>query len=229
MDAFFVRIVQFCKGDKARAKQLLEQTKQLHPDQSELWCLQKVISDLEHEQAEHFQRRKAGKPSVNPNQPPAPPPTPPKSPQPVNSSATRWENLVKLRQAEHFRRQKTGKAGKNPPQPTTPEVIRPATPDKDLRQEMAQSLRDNPDRSESWHQQNAQRRIQQRPKQPQKQVASNKTLSVNYSSWNHLLRLLQGSESTAKRLIEGAKLHNPGRSDQWALEKVIFDLERDRR
>lgn len=44
-----------------------------------------------------------------------------------------------------------------------------------------------------------------------------------------LLVLLQGNRKTAQRLIHFTQRSNPGRSHQWVIEKVIHDLERDRR
>ncbi|WP_144415963.1 hypothetical protein [Calothrix sp. 336/3] len=44
----------------------------------------------------------------------------------------------------------------------------------------------------------------------------------------HLLNLVAGERQTATRLISHAKRQNPGKSQQWYLEKVIWDLERDR-
>jgi len=40
--------------------------------------------------------------------------------------------------------------------------------------------------------------------------------------------LLNGNSRAATRLVRHARLKNPGRSEIWYLEKVIFDLERDR-
>jgi hypothetical protein len=44
-----------------------------------------------------------------------------------------------------------------------------------------------------------------------------------------LLGLLRWDVATAKRLLKRERGRNPGRSDNWYLEKVIHDLERDRR
>ncbi|MEM8722405.1 MAG: hypothetical protein AAGE84_24450 [Cyanobacteria bacterium P01_G01_bin.39] len=44
-----------------------------------------------------------------------------------------------------------------------------------------------------------------------------------------LLRLLGGDKQTALRLLRNARKNNPGRSYLWYHEKVIYDLERDRR
>jgi hypothetical protein len=44
-----------------------------------------------------------------------------------------------------------------------------------------------------------------------------------------LLILLKGDVRTAKRLLAQQRRKNPGQSDNWYLEKVIYDLERDRR
>ncbi len=44
-----------------------------------------------------------------------------------------------------------------------------------------------------------------------------------------LIKMLGGDRGTAERLLENTRSNHPGRSEQWHLEKVIFDLERDRR
>jgi hypothetical protein len=43
-----------------------------------------------------------------------------------------------------------------------------------------------------------------------------------------LLSLVQKDTPTAKRLLRLTKQQNPGRNYKWCLEKVIWDLERDR-
>jgi hypothetical protein len=43
-----------------------------------------------------------------------------------------------------------------------------------------------------------------------------------------LLTLLKGDVPAAKRLLLQQRRKNPGQSDNWYLEKVIYDLERDR-
>ncbi|KST65174.1 hypothetical protein [Mastigocoleus testarum] len=62
--------------------------------------------------------------------------------------------------------------------------------------------------------------------------------SSNYGSWidraspplrKRLLKLLYNDRRTANRLIAGANITNPGRSVNWLTEKVIYELERDRR
>jgi len=45
---------------------------------------------------------------------------------------------------------------------------------------------------------------------------------------NELLRLVGGDRRTANRLITGIKQSHPGKSINWVVEKVIYDLERDR-
>ncbi len=42
------------------------------------------------------------------------------------------------------------------------------------------------------------------------------------------LRLLNGDRPTANRLIALAKTRNPDKTIDWWVEKVIFDLQRDR-
>lgn len=44
-----------------------------------------------------------------------------------------------------------------------------------------------------------------------------------------LLIMLGGDQKTALRLLRNARKNNPGRSYLWYHEKVIRDLERDRR
>jgi hypothetical protein len=44
-----------------------------------------------------------------------------------------------------------------------------------------------------------------------------------------LLRLLGGDKNAALRLLRNARKNNPGKSYLWCHEKVIRDLERDRR
>ena len=43
-----------------------------------------------------------------------------------------------------------------------------------------------------------------------------------------LLRLVGGHWAIAERLIEQAKHYYPGMSEEWYLETVIYDLERDK-
>ncbi len=44
----------------------------------------------------------------------------------------------------------------------------------------------------------------------------------------HLLKLVGGQAEIAERLLEQAKYCYPGMSDDWYIEKVIYDIERDR-
>ena len=46
---------------------------------------------------------------------------------------------------------------------------------------------------------------------------------------HQLMGMLQGDTATAKRLLRQQRRNHPGKSDNWYLEKVIYDLERDRR
>ena len=45
---------------------------------------------------------------------------------------------------------------------------------------------------------------------------------------DELLRLVGGDRRTANRLVTGIKQSHPEKSINWTLEKVIYDLERDR-
>lgn len=46
---------------------------------------------------------------------------------------------------------------------------------------------------------------------------------------NDLLRLVNHDRQVAERLINREKTANPGRTEKWYWEKVVSDLERDRR
>jgi Zn-dependent protease len=72
-----------------------------------------------------------------------------------------------------------------------------------------------------------------------RQLLINPTLLVNW--WQRfcedvecaplrrkLLNLVQNRWDTAERLIASAKRRNPGKSERWYLEKVIYDIQRDR-
>lgn len=53
--------------------------------------------------------------------------------------------------------------------------------------------------------------------------------SATQDSIADLLSLVNGHEPTARRLVDLYLERNPGRDEQWAVEKAIYDLERDRR
>jgi|GEM_PF-3541348 len=61
-----------------------------------------------------------------------------------------------------------------------------------------------------------------------KQQISGKS-KLNHSLDKKLLIMLGGDKKTALRLLRNARKNNPGRSYLWYHEKVILDLERDRR
>ncbi|BAY94784.1 hypothetical protein [Tolypothrix sp. PCC 7601] len=67
-------------------------------------------------------------------------------------------------------------------------------------------------------------------KQPQGRMShSYRTDPRNRYLQGDLLILVKGDVATAKRLLAQQRRKNPGKSDNWYLEKVIYDLERDRR
>ncbi|MCU0525886.1 MAG: hypothetical protein MUF72_13775 [Elainella sp. Prado103] len=53
--------------------------------------------------------------------------------------------------------------------------------------------------------------------------------SSAHSLHNKLLQLLRGDRQAAHRLLEHVRHLHPGRSERWYYEKVIYDLQRDRR
>jgi hypothetical protein len=52
---------------------------------------------------------------------------------------------------------------------------------------------------------------------------------ANASLRHKLLRLLNGDQAAAHRLFKLATLKYPGETPNWYVEKMIYDLERDRR
>lgn len=60
-----------------------------------------------------------------------------------------------------------------------------------------------------------------------KPVSNRKEISIN--SFNTLIRMVNGDEGIARRLIEGNIKQHPDKSPTWACDKAISDLERDRR
>lgn len=52
---------------------------------------------------------------------------------------------------------------------------------------------------------------------------------ISASSYRKLLKMVNGQDAVARRLIEGNLKLFPDKSPDWACEKAIADLERDRR
>ncbi|WP_242051704.1 hypothetical protein [Nostoc sp. FACHB-280] len=74
------------------------------------------------------------------------------------------------------------------------------------------------------------------PKQPQQQSRGKQNYSRSYLNdpknrelQHKLIQMLRGDTATAKRLLKRQRQLHQGQSDNWYLEKVIYDLERDRR
>lgn len=67
------------------------------------------------------------------------------------------------------------------------------------------------------------------PKRKTKTSHSYRTDRTNRGLQARLIELLRGDVATAKRLLAQQRRKHPGRTDNWYLEKVIWDLERDRR
>jgi hypothetical protein len=69
-----------------------------------------------------------------------------------------------------------------------------------------------------------------RPRQPSGKVShSYRNDPRNRGLQADLLVLLKNDVRTAKRLLLQQRRRQPGKTDNWYLEKVIYDLERDRR
>jgi hypothetical protein len=60
-----------------------------------------------------------------------------------------------------------------------------------------------------------------------KRGSTSREISIN--SFNTLIRMVNGDEGIARRLIEGNIKQHPDKSPTWACDKAISDLERDRR
>ncbi len=73
------------------------------------------------------------------------------------------------------------------------------------------------------------RRTTQSPKLVRNVSRSYRTDPRNRQLQHQLIGMLRGDVATAKRLLKQQRQLNPGNSDNWYLEKVIYDLERDRR
>lgn len=68
------------------------------------------------------------------------------------------------------------------------------------------------------------------PAQPtsKPQQQTNSTLKTDGVLEGKIIRLLNGDREQAIRLLKNVKAKNPGQSYEWYLQKVIWDLERDR-
>jgi uncharacterized protein HemY len=63
---------------------------------------------------------------------------------------------------------------------------------------------------------------------PQRGRSSGRPGRASHHLQAKLLNLMNGDRKGAERLIRQARLKYSGKSDNWYVEKVIFDLERDR-
>jgi hypothetical protein len=68
--------------------------------------------------------------------------------------------------------------------------------------------------------------------QPQRKppkVKRHTTNIKNLRQWREFLTLLQGDEGLAQRLVNAERIRNPSRSEEWCLDKALWQLKRDRR
>ncbi|MFQ4147058.1 ABC transporter permease [Chlorogloeopsis sp. ULAP02] len=70
------------------------------------------------------------------------------------------------------------------------------------------------------------RRQQSRSSQRVTKISANQRI-VDSRLRNKLIAKLDGDATTAERLIEQAKLDNPGMPESWYWERVIADVERE--
>ena len=62
-----------------------------------------------------------------------------------------------------------------------------------------------------------------------RQGRSHSSGRVNRATRQQLMRLVNGNQAVADRLIARVRSQNPDRSEQWWWEKAIYDIQRDRR
>lgn len=62
-----------------------------------------------------------------------------------------------------------------------------------------------------------------------KELKNRSKPKLDHSLDKQLLIMLGGDKKTALRLLRNVRKNHPGKSYLWYHEKVIFDLERDRR
>ena len=66
-------------------------------------------------------------------------------------------------------------------------------------------------------------------KSPSSQGQNSSSGKVNRSTRQQLMRLVNGNQAVADRLISRVRSQHPDRSEQWWWEKAIYDIQRDRR
>jgi hypothetical protein len=67
---------------------------------------------------------------------------------------------------------------------------------------------------------------------PRHRITSNyskATDRIDGATQKRLMRLLNGDRAGAERLLKYARQKHPGHPESWYWQKVIYDLERDRR
>ena len=58
-------------------------------------------------------------------------------------------------------------------------------------------------------------------------VRQNKRRDQSGSVPAHLLQAVKGDRALAHRLLQGARLKYPDKTEKWYVEKVIYDIQRD--
>jgi hypothetical protein len=106
--------------------------------------------------------------------------------------------------------------------PTIEDIRRKYPKRKSQEQLKAESLRA---RQEDYDRKLAERMSLQGMAKAQK--VKQREISIN--SFKTLIRMVNGDEAIARRLIEGNIKNYPEKSPTWACDKAISDLERDRR
>jgi len=83
---------------------------------------------------------------------------------------------------------------------------------------------------DKWQYQKQVRKKQARSRvNPSRRNSDNPALLIhNHKLYKKLLQLLHDDEGALLRLINRQKIKNPGMNQDWYLEKILWDLERDR-
>lgn len=204
-------LLKLVKGDKERCYELIKAIRSKHPEKPMHWCIQKAIYDV-----------RFGKQPVKPNATLARwgggggefPTTAKPGPQPANSSP-----VGTAKPASQPPNTSTAKARPlPPPPPPNPMLSKPKTERWGVHGVQLKASNEKPLALSTGD-------LEALLKAKRK-MASSKPASE--ASRKRLFRLCNGNIDQARRLVQRVRVANPDRSEQWAVEKCIYDLERDR-
>lgn len=218
-DVLLSTLLKLVSGDKERCFQLVKQVRSRYPNQTMQWCIQKAIYDLRY--------RKVVK---------LPPPPPPnqnpgkalrqdlaQSRQDFIGKPEDWHWSQVTQKSENTVKPnpKLARWGSEPASPA-PAAKSPSSPTPGGGSWGAKGVKLNapePEKPLAVSSQSLQALVEAKRKMvsPQSSEASRKKLFR-----------LTGNVETGRRLVQRIRVANPDRSEQWAVDKAIYDLERDR-